>query len=509
MSNLLYQQIDLLSKEKGIDPEIVVSAVEDAVLVATRKYYKSMEDLTSSLNKETGQVEVYAVKQVVETVANSSREISLSEAQRIDPTAEIDGTIQIQKPTDVLGRIAAQTAKQVILQKVREAERESIFLEYSGRIGEVVTCLVKRTEGSDAIVELGSTEGRLPRREQSRLESFAMGDRIRVVIIKVEKTSKGPQVLVSRIDPALLAKLFEMEVPEIYDGTVTIRAAARDTGERSKIAVASRDNDVDPVGACVGMKGSRVQGVIRELNGEKIDIIPFSEDPLTFVMNALRPAKIDRASVLDPEGRHLEVIVETDQLSLAIGKKGQNVRLAAKLTGWKIDIKSDEEKRAEIEDQMALLSAKTPLSELPSLSEGILAMLSENGIKTIEELADTPIGELTNIKGVGPKSAEKIIASVKDYYIQYTEAAESRRAAEAQEIAEAETVTPPDAVEASLETLLPKGEAKSPEETIGQKPLDSEELSAEESVGTNSSPDEEAVATRENDLAGNNKIKEE
>ena len=208
MSNLLYQQIDLLSKEKGIDPEIVVSAVEDAVLVATRKYYKSMEDLTSSLNKETGQVEVYAVKQVVETVANSSREISLSEAQRIDPTAEIDGTIQIQKPTDVLGRIAAQTAKQVILQKVREAERESIFLEYSGRIGEVVTCLVKRTEGSDAIVELGSTEGRLPRREQSRLESFAMGDRIRVVIIKVEKTSKGPQVLVSRIDPALLANLF-------------------------------------------------------------------------------------------------------------------------------------------------------------------------------------------------------------------------------------------------------------------------------------------------------------
>ena len=496
MSNLLYQQIDLLSKEKGIEVEIVVSAVEDAVLVATRKYYKSTEDLTSSFNKETGQVEVYAVKQVVETVTNSSREISLSEAQTIDPTAEIDGTVRIQKPTDVLGRIAAQTAKQVILQKVREAERESIFTEYSARIGEVVTCLVKRTEGSEVIVELGTAEGRLPRREQSRLESFAMGDRIRVVIIKAEKTSKGPQVLVSRIDPALLAKLFEMEVPEIYDGTVTIRAAARDTGERSKVAVASRDNDVDPVGACVGMKGSRVQGVIRELNGEKIDIIPFSEDPLTFVMNALRPAKIDRASVLDTERKHLEVIVDTDQLSLAIGKKGQNVRLAAKLTGWKIDIKSDEEKRAEIEDQMALLSAKTPLSELPSLSEGIMAKLSENGIKTIEELADTAIGELTNINGVGPKSAEKIIASVKDYYIQYAEAVESRRDAEAQKRLEEEKVAQAKVLGTSPETLLPKGEAESPEEPIGQKPLDPEVLSAEELVGTKSSPGEEEMSAR-------------
>lgn len=438
MSTLLFQHIDLLSKEKGIDPEIVVSAVEDAILVATRKYYKSTEELTSSFNKGTGRVEVHAVKQVVSTVTDPTHEISLSEARRIDPNAEIDGEVKIEKPTDVLGRIAAQTAKQVILQKVREAERESIFEEYSQRLGEVVTCLVKRTEGPDVIVDLGTAEGRLPRREQSRLESFTMGDRTRVVIIKVEKPSRGPQVIVSRIDPALLAKLFEMEVPEIYDGTVTIRAAARDTGERSKIAVSSRDKDVDPVGACVGMKGSRVQAIIRELHGEKIDIIPYSEDTINFVMNALSPAKISRASVLDAEDRHLEVIVETDQLSLAIGKKGQNVRLAAKLTGWKIDIKSEEEKRAEIEDQMALLSARTPLSELPALSPGILAKLTESGIETIEELADTPIADLTDIKGVGPKSAEKIIASVKDYYIQYTEAVEARRAAEAEKRAEEE-----------------------------------------------------------------------
>ena len=240
MSNLLYQQIELLSKEKGIDPQVVIGAVEDAILVATRKYYNSIENLTASFNKDTGQVEVYAIKRVMETVTNPSFEISLTEALIIDPSAGIDAEIKIQKPTDVLGRIAAQTAKQVILQRVREAERESIFEEYTQRIGEVVTSLVKRIEGSDVIVDLGTAEGRLPRREQSRLENFVMGDRIRVVIVKVEKTTRGPQVIVSRIDPALLAKLFEMEVPEIYDGTVMIREAARDTGERSKIAVVSR-----------------------------------------------------------------------------------------------------------------------------------------------------------------------------------------------------------------------------------------------------------------------------
>jgi N utilization substance protein A len=221
----------------------------------------------------------------------------------------------------------------------------------------------------------------------------------------------------------LLIKLFEMEVPEIYDGTVVIKSAARDTGERSKIAVFSRDKDVDPVGACVGMKGSRVQAIIRELHGEKIDIIEYSEDPVTFVMNALSPAKIGRASILDPLEKHVEVIVETDQLSLAIGKKGQNVRLASKLAGWKIDIKSDEEKRAEVEDQMAQMTSRTPISELPGLSESLLQKLADSGITTVDQLADTPIGELTAIKGVGPKSAEKIIAAVKDFYMQPGETA--------------------------------------------------------------------------------------
>ena len=420
-TSVLFQQIDQLSRDKGIDPAIVVSAVEDAVLVATRKYYKSVEDLRSTFNKETGHVEVFAIKKIVETVTNPAREISLPAARKIDAEAQMDGEVKIQKPTDVLGRIAAQTAKQVILQKVREAERDSIFAEYTGRIGEVITCMVKRIEGGDLILDLGTAEGRLPKREQSRLENFAPGDRIRGAIVRVEKTTRGPQVIVSRIDPALLMKLFEMEVPEVYDGTVVIKMAARDTGERSKIAVYSKDKDVDPVGACVGMKGSRVQAIIRELHGEKIDIIAYSEDASQFAMNALSPAKITRANVIDPLEKHLEVIVETDQLSLAIGKKGQNVRLAAKLTGWKIDIKSEEEKRAEIEEQMAQLSARTPLSELPGLTPSLLQKLTDSGMETIEQLADTAIAELTNIKGVGPKSAEKIIESVKEYYTRQSE----------------------------------------------------------------------------------------
>ncbi len=486
-TSVLYQQIDQLSRDKGIDPAIVVGAVEDAVLVATRKYYKSLEDLRSTFNKESGHVEVFAIKKVVETVTNPVREISLVAAQKIDPEAQLDGEVKIQKPTDVLGRIAAQTAKQVILQKVREAERDSIFAEYTGRIGEVITCLVKRMEGGDLILDLGTAEGRLPRREQSRLENFAAGDRIRGAIVRVEKTTRGPQVIISRIDPALLKKLFEMEVPEVYDGTVVIKLAARDTGERSKVAVFSKDRDVDPVGACVGMKGSRVQAIIRELHGEKIDIIAYSDDPLQFAMNALSPAKISRANIVDSLAKHLEVIVETDQLSLAIGKKGQNVRLAAKLTGWKIDIRSEEEKRAEIEEQMAQLSARTPLSELPGLTAAILQKLTDSGIETIEQLADTPIAELTNIKGVGPKSAEKIIESVKEYYTRQSEepaseasAADSVPPAAEQSPAGAEDVATSDAVSVESADAASSTDTESSSNMESENAIDNEASKQEE-----------------------------
>ena len=293
------------------------------------------------------------------------REISLTDARKQNPEIEVGGEITATKPTDVLGRIAAQTAKQVILQKVREAERDTIYNEFHTRVGELINSVVKRIEGPDMIVDLGRTEARLPKREQSRLEAYNVGDRLRVTIRAVERAAKGPQVVVSRADPALVQRLFEMEVPEIYDGTVQIRAVAREAGERTKIAVESRDKDVDPVGACVGMKGMRVQSIIRELRGEKIDIIPYSEETVAFAQKALSPAKVTRVQIVDPEEKRLEVIVEDTQLSLAIGKKGQNVRLASKLIGWNIDIKSEEEKRREIEAQMAALTAPgTALSEL-------------------------------------------------------------------------------------------------------------------------------------------------
>ena len=288
----IYQSIEILSKEKGIDPQIVIDAVKDAMLVAARKHFRTTEDLVAAFNDATGALEIYGVKKVVESVQDPVKEISLDDAQRMDPAAQLESEVRFPKPTDALGRISAQTAKQVILQKVREAERETIFSEYSGRVGELVNCTVKRIEGQDLMVDLGKTEARLLKKEQSKLENFSVGDRARCVIRSVEKAGKNAGVIVSRAAPELVMRLFEQEVPEIYDNTVVIKGCAREAGERTKIAVVSRDRDVDSVGACVGMKGMRVQSIIRELRGEKIDIIEFSEDPVVFATHALSPAKI-------------------------------------------------------------------------------------------------------------------------------------------------------------------------------------------------------------------------
>src|SRR6186997_2711773 len=358
MANPLLQTIEALAKEKGIEADQIIAAIEDAVLTASRKYYKTNENLKTRFNTETGQVDLFAIKHIVAEVTNDATEISLTEAQTLyGEEAEVDMEIEFPKRTDVLGRIAAQTAKQVIFQKVREAERENVFAEYNQRVGEVMNGLVKRFEQGDIIVEVGRVEAILPRKEQSRAESYAQGDRVRAVIRGVSKSAKGPQIVLSRTDPALLIKLFEQEVPEIYDGTVMIRGAVREAGDRAKVAVYSRERDVDPVRACVGMKGTRVQAIIRELRGEKIDIVEWSEDPTAFVTNALSPAKVQRVSIVDDREKVMEVVVEDKQLSLAIGKKGQNVRLAAKLTGWRIDIKSEEEKRREVEAQFEGLEA--------------------------------------------------------------------------------------------------------------------------------------------------------
>jgi len=464
MASELYNVIDALSREKGIDPQIVVNAVEDAIVVATRKYYKTQENLRAELDKESGQIRAYAVRTIVEgseQIEDPNAQITLDEAKRIDPAAEVGGELRTYKATDVLGRIAAQLAKQVIFQKVREAERDTIYNEYIGRVGEVINATIKRQEGQDVIVDLGKAEARMPRKDQSRLESFAPGERARVVIVRVEKASKGPQVVVSRAVPELVSHLFQTEVPEIYDNTVVIRAIAREAGERTKIAVMSKDKDVDPVGACVGMKGMRVQSIIRELRGEKIDIIEYHEDPVVFAEKALQPAKVSRVTVLEGEERHLEVIVDDSQLSLAIGKKGQNVRLAAKLLGWKIDIKSEEEKRQEVEERMSAVMSQpaTPLETIPDLEPGIVEKLVAAGITTVEAVADMTPEQLEEVPGIGPKTVEKISIAVNNYFasLEASEAA-TEEATPAEELAEeglAEEEAPSEGLPGSDEIPLP------------------------------------------------------
>ncbi len=463
----IYQSIEILSKEKGIDPKIILDAVKDAMLVAARKHFHTTEDLVADLDEQTGAIHIFGVRRVVPEVTDPDKEISLEDARSTHPDAELDTEVRFPKPTEVLGRISAQTAKQVILQKVREAERENIYSEYSGRVGELVTCVIKRVEGQDMVADLGKTEARLPKKEQSKLESFSVGDRIRCVIRSVEKAGKNAGVVVSRGAPELVMRLFEQEVPEIYDNTVVIKGCAREAGERTKIAVSSRDRDVDSVGACVGMKGMRVQSIIRELRGEKIDIIEYNEDPVVFATHALSPAKISRVSILDAAEKHMEVIVDDTQLSLAIGKKGQNVRLGAKLLGWRIDIKSEEEKRQEVESQMAALVVPgAPVSVLVDhgLTDKLVESLMEAGVATVEKLGAMTPEQLEEIPGIGPELVERIQTAVNSYYGQF-EGMEAP--AEAPVQAEAEAPAPePAAQETTAAASAPEAQAEpSPDET--------------------------------------------
>jgi N utilization substance protein A len=415
MSNEIIHAIEQVGREKGIELDIIIHAVEDAYAAAAKKYFRTKEELGARFDRDSGVFDVFARKKVVEEVTNPDLEISPDEAQGMELPQDEEGIVEILKPRDELihlGRIAAQAAKQIIFQKVREAERDNIFKEYAGRLGEMINGVVKRFERGNIIVDLGRTEGVLPKKEQSKAERYSQGDRIRAVIVDVDSNAKGPQVVISRTDERLLMKLFEMEVPEIYDGTVMIERAVRDPGDRAKVAVRSKDRDVDPVGACVGMKGSRVQSIIRELRGEKIDIVQYSEEVSSFVMNSLNPAKINRVQIVDPEERALEVVVDDEQLSLAIGKKGQNVRLASRLAGWRIDIKSEQDKRREVEAEIERRAREVREVEcLEGIGEKTIERLLESGCRSIDAILEANVAGLTELPGIGTKGAEKIVAA--------------------------------------------------------------------------------------------------
>ena len=358
----LARVIESVGKDRGIKREIIISALEQAILSAAQKRYGPNAVLEAHYNAETGEIDLFLFKKVVESepeMLEESEEINLDEARVLDPECSIGDELGVKVEGPGFGRIDAQTAKQVIFQKVRDAEREIIYNEFIHRKGEVITGIARRVERGNLIMDLGKTDAVLPRTEIIPGEIFKPGDRVQAYLTDVAHTTRGPQIYMSRTSPKYLMKLFEVEVPEIRDGIVEIKLCVREPGARAKIAVTSKDRDVDPVGACVGMKGTRVQAISRELRGEKIDIVEYSEDPIAFVTNALSPAKVQRVSIVDDGGRVMEVVVEDKQLSLAIGKKGQNVRLAAKLTGWRIDIKSEEEKRKEVELQFGALEAGT------------------------------------------------------------------------------------------------------------------------------------------------------
>ena len=414
MSTSIAQNIEALCQEQGIDRDLVIEAIKEAVRAAAKKQFKGGEDIQVDWRPETG-LELAASKVVVEEVADASTELSIDEARELGgDEVEVGDALLLPMPMEELGRIAAQTAKQILFQKVRDAVRSNVYEQYIDRVGELVNGFVKRFERGNMIVDLGNLEAILPRSQQSRGEQWNQGERIRVVITNVSKESKGPQIEVSRTSPELLERLFEMEVPEIYDGTVVIKSCVREPGERAKIAVVSNERDVDPVGACVGMKGSRVQAIIRELRGEKIDIIEWSEEPSVFAANSLSPAKVNQVRITDIENRQMEVIVNEDQLSLAIGKRGQNVRLATKLVGWNIDIRSEEELKKEVAEVMGAMiasGAPVPLSAIEGVTAQQAEALATHGVNDIDGLAATTVDDLVEFLDVSLDQAEQMLTA--------------------------------------------------------------------------------------------------
>lgn len=409
MQQDLNRVIEQVSKEKGIDKTILISALENAMVSAAKKTFGHQRKIEAQYNPELGEVELFEAKLVVGEVTDPAVEITLQEArENLDPDAEVGDELLSKLDTSSFGRIAAQAAKQNIVQRVRDAEREIIYNEFKGREGQLVNGIVQRFEKKNIIVNLGRTDAILPEKEQVPRERYRQGDRIRAYIVSVEMTSRGPQIVLSRTHPGMLVKLFEQEVPEIYEAIVEVKGAAREPGGRAKIAVISNDPDVDPVGACVGMKGTRVQAVVQELRGEKIDIVHWTADQAEYVCRALAPAKVSKI-IIDDEGHNMEVIVPDDQLSLAIGRKGQNVRLASRLSGWRIDVRSESEADEETR------RARSSLGAIPGVNDMVAELIYQSGFKSAEELAEADLETILDIDGIGPEKAEVIYKSSREY----------------------------------------------------------------------------------------------
>lgn len=411
----LSRMIEQVGKDKGIDRDLIIDAVKQGMLVAARKVYGTYRDIEASYNEETGEVELYQFNEVVtdEEFEDEEIEIKLDDARELDPDAQLHDSIGIKLDSSDLGRIAAQTAKQIIMQKVRDAERDIIFNEFESRKGEIASGIIRRVERGTIVVDLGRTEAIIPFREQIPGESFKPGDRIQGHLLDVRQTTRGPQIIMSRAHPDYMVKLFEIEVPEIYDGIVQIMAAAREPGQRAKIAVYSKDSAVDAVGACVGMKGSRVQNVVQELKGEKIDIVEWDEDITRFACNALAPAEISRV-FLDESNKEMEIVVPDSQLSLAIGKRGVNVRLAAKLTGWKIDIMSETNASARTAESIFNLML------IPNLSDTMAQNIFQSGFGSFQSLAEANLEDIMAIPGYNDETkAKSLVQDAKDLLKKY------------------------------------------------------------------------------------------
>ena len=409
MNYEILQVLNQLTHERKLSRDFLLETLEAGILSAAKKRFGESEDIEVTIETSSGEIRVFRNRKIVEVVEDPHTEISLLEAKEIEPDVTVGETLHEKIHFEEFGRNAIQAAKQILMQRVREAERENIYVEYEGRVGEIITGTVQQIDRGDIILNLGRTEAKMPGKEQIKKERYRRGDTLRACIVEVLKTTKGPQVIVSRTHPEFLKRLFEMEVPEIFEGIVEIKEVAREPGSRSKIAVFSSDERIDPVGACVGLEGSRVQAIVRELGNERIDIIPWSSNPVTFSSRAISPAKVLNVSV-DKENHRLLIIVDDDQLSLAIGRSGQNARLAAKLTGWKLDIKSESEYKSMLEAERR---EKVPIEEIPGVGKKLAEALYTIGVETAYDLIHINKNELLNVPGVGEKTAQTLLKKAK------------------------------------------------------------------------------------------------